>query len=428
MPRSILNQGMSERSDILVAGAGAAGLTLGIALAEAGFEVTIVGRLDRRRNGRTVALFEASLRLYRALGLWERLAPQAAPMAVIRIVDDTGSLFRQPPAEFDAAEIDLPAFGQNIENADLVAELAAAARQMPGLRLIEGFLTDYDFRPESVAATLEDGRRFEAALIVGADGRGSPLRAAAGIAVREWTYPQVVLTAILSHAEPHLDTSTEFHTREGPFTLVPLPPRAGRPHRSSLVWLMNPREAERRLALEDAALAAEIEQHAHAMLGAMALEGERGSFPVNGMRALRLTGPRLALVGDAGHFFPPIGAQGLNLGLRDVAELVECLEEAAADAGAPAALDRYEQQPRRRRRLADAGRRSFEPLASLRSAAGRFCPGGGDGRGQGHRPVAPRRHARGDPAARTPAAPDARAGRKHEKIRSGGRPDRIARR
>ena len=166
------------------------------------------------------------------------------------------------------------------------------------------------------------------------------------------------------------------------------------------------------MALEDAALAAEIEQHAHAMLGAMALEGERGSFPVSGMRALRLTGPRLALVGDAGHFFPPIGAQGLNLGLRDVAELVECLEGAPADAGAPAALDRYEQQ-----RAADVASRTLgvdllEPLASLRSAAGRFCPGGGDGRGQGHRPVAPRRHARGNSAARTPAAPDARAGRK----------------
>ena len=143
---------MTERSDILVAGAGAAGLTLGIALAEAGFEVTIAGRLDLRRNGRTVALFEASLRFYRALGLWERLASEAAPLAITRIIDDTGSAFHPPPAEFHAAEIDLPALGQNIENADLVTELAAAARRTPGLRLIEGFFTDYAFRPESVAA------------------------------------------------------------------------------------------------------------------------------------------------------------------------------------------------------------------------------------------------------------------------------------
>lgn len=345
---------MSERSDILVAGAGAAGLTLGIALARSGFEVTLVGRLDLRRNGRTVALFEASLRFYRALGLWGQLATLAAPLAAIRIIDDTDSFFRPPPAEFEAAEIDLPAFGQNIENADLVAELAAAARRTPGLRLVEDFLTDYRFHPESIAATLEDGRQFEAALIVGADGRGSPLRAAAGIGVRDWSYPQVAITTILSHAEPHLDTSTEFHTREGPFTLVPLPPRQDRPHRSSLVWLMNPREAERRLALGDAELIVEIEQHAHGQLGAMALEGSRGSFPMNGMRARRLTAPRLALVGDAGHFFPPIGAQGLNLGLRDVAELVECLETATADAGAPAALDRYEQ-----RRAADVASRTL---------------------------------------------------------------------
>lgn len=345
---------MNERSDILVAGAGAAGLTLGIALAEAGFEVSVVGRLDRRRNGRTVALFEASLRLYRALDLWDRLAPCAAPMAVVRILDDTGSLFRPPAAEFDAGEIDLPAFGQNIENADLVAELAAAARATNGLQLVEGLFAAYDFRPESVAATLEDGRRLEAALIVGADGRGSPLRAAAGISVRTWSYPQTVLTAILAHSVPHHETSTEFHTREGPFTLVPLPPRAGHPHRSSLVWLMKPAEAERRMALEGTAFAAEVREHAHAMLGEMALEGERGAFPVTGLRALRLSGPRLVLVGDAGHFFPPIGAQGLNLGLRDVAELVECLEKAAADPGAPAVLDRYEEQ-----RAADVASRTL---------------------------------------------------------------------
>ena len=335
---------MDGRSDIIIAGAGAAGLTLGIALAEAGFQVIVVGRLDLRRNGRTVALFEASLRLYRALGLWRRLAGQTAPLAAIRIIDATDSLFHPPPAEFEAAEIGLAAFGQNIENADLVAELAAAARLLPGLKLIESLLTDYQFNAESVAATLEDGSRLEAALIVGADGRGSPLRSAAAMGVREWTYPQTAMTTILTHREPHNDTSVEFHTRAGPFTLVPLPPRGERAHRSSLVWLMKPDEAERRKALDVAALAAEIDHLAHRVVGKTELEGDRGFFPISGMRARRLTGSRLALVGDAGHFFPPIGAQGLNLGLRDVAELAECLEGSSADAGAPLGLDRYEQR------------------------------------------------------------------------------------
>jgi 2-octaprenyl-6-methoxyphenol hydroxylase len=107
---------------------------------------------------------------------------------------------------------------------------------------------------------------------------------------------------------------------------------------------MNPPEAERRAALDATALAIEIIDRARSIYGAMEIEGEVGSFPISGMRARRLTGPRLALVGDAGHFFPPIGAQGLNLGLRDVAELAECLEGATADAGAPAALDLYEQR------------------------------------------------------------------------------------
>lgn len=339
---------MDTRSDIIVAGAGAAGLTLGIALADSGFRVTIVGRLDQRRNGRTVALFEASLRLYRALRLWEHLAPRATPLAAIRIVDATESPFRPPPADFDAAEIGLPAFGQNIENADLVTELAAAADRVKNIRLVEGLLADYCFNAESVVATLDDGSRLEAALIVGADGRGSPLRTALGVDTREWTYPQSALTAILAHECPHNNRSTEFHTRAGPFTLVPLPSREGRPHRSSLVWLMAPHEAERRMALDDSALAHEIDHLARGVIGATELECERGCFPISGMRARRLTGPRVALVGDAGHFFPPIGAQGLNLGLRDVAHLAECLEDNMEDAGAPAALDRYE-----RRRAAD---------------------------------------------------------------------------
>ena len=133
---------MTQRSDILIAGAGAAGLTTAIALAGAGFSVTVAGGLDIRRNGRTVALFEASLRLYRALGLWERLEHLSMPLRRIRLVDDTGSLFRLPPVELEAAEIGLPAFGANIENAALVEALALIARQTPGVTLVEGMLGD----------------------------------------------------------------------------------------------------------------------------------------------------------------------------------------------------------------------------------------------------------------------------------------------
>ena len=342
---------MTIRSDILVAGAGAAGLTTAIALAGAGFSVTVAGGLDTRRNGRTVALFEASLRLYRALGLWERLEPLSMPLRRIRLVDDTGSLFRFPPVELEAAEIGLPGFGSNIENAALVEALAAIARETPGVTLMEGMLGDYATYDDAIEGRLSTGETLSAALLVGADGRGSQVRAYANVSPREWRYKQTAITALLRHEKPHRSTSTEFHTRSGPCTLVPMRPDEGAPdglrHRSSLVWLMTPDEAERRMALGDDDLASEIEEGVHGLQGRMSLVGPRGAFPMSGLTCDKLVAERIALVADAGHFFPPIGAQGLNLGLRDVAQLVESLENHGRhDAGDPKALAHYDKRRR----------------------------------------------------------------------------------
>jgi 2-octaprenyl-6-methoxyphenol hydroxylase len=148
----------------------------------------------------------------------------------------------------------------------------------------------------------------------------------------------------LAHTRPHDDFSTEFHTRQGPFTLVPLPGSREAPFRSSLVWVMAEAEARRRAALDDEALASEIEARAHGLLGAMRIEDGRGVFPMLRQSVARLTATRLALVGDAAHAFPPIGAQGLNLGLRDVEGLLDSAREAraaSADIGGDAALARY---------------------------------------------------------------------------------------
>ncbi len=346
---------MVTKADILIAGAGAAGLTAGVALARAGFSVAVRGEPDTRRNGRTVALFEASLRLYRALGLLDRLAPLAMPIETIRIIDDTGSSLPTPPLELHAEEIGLDAFGANIENAALVGALAEIARETPGLSLENGLLGDYAFGAENVRARTNGGEDIEARLVVGADGRNSPLRAAAGIKFREWSYPQVALTALLSHTRTHWRASTEFHTRQGPCTFVPLPPEGDHRHRSSLVWLMTADEAKRRMALPDAELAAEIETQVHRLHGGVAMEGPRAAFPMSGLKCERLVAPRVALVADAAHYFPPIGAQGLNLGLRDVAQLAESLGAGGRDdAGREDALRDYD----RARRL-DVGTRSF---------------------------------------------------------------------
>lgn len=167
---------------------------------------------------------------------------------------------------------------------------------------------------------------MHAALVVGADGRHSLCRKAAGIGVNEHRYKQVALTVILRHSRPHRDTSTEFHTPHGPFTLVPLPGL-----RSSLVWVLEPHRADDLAALDDVALAAEIERASHSILGKIELEPGRGLFPLSVITAHSFGAKRIALVGEAAHVIPPIGAQGLNLGLRDAATVGELAIEAHRD-------------------------------------------------------------------------------------------------
>jgi len=318
------------QADILVAGAGAAGLSTAIALAQAGFSVFCAGQVDGRANGRTVALFEASLRFYKALGVWPRFRGKTAPLARIAMIDATGARSPVPAVSFAASEIGLSAFGENIENNVLVEGLAEIAAATKNLVLHEGMISDISFDADAVRATLANGRCVTAKLAAAADGRGSPARTKAGIGTRTWTYPQIAFTALLSHAKPHRNISTEFHTRSGPCTLVPLCQAENKPNRSSLVWLMSREAAERRRALSNSELAQEIEDQVDSLFAKIEIDGPGGFFPMAGMSANRLVGHRIALVGEAAHIFPPLAAQGLNLSLRDSAALAEVLEDARA--------------------------------------------------------------------------------------------------
>ena len=366
-------------SDILVAGAGATGLLAAIAFSRAGRKVALVGKPPLPLHGRTVALFEGSLRALEALGLADTLTGHAEPIRGFRIVDDTGSVFAPPPAVFRASDIGLDAFGRNIANDDLVETLSRLADAEPSITRYAAFAEAYTASVDHVAATLDDGRLLRARLVVAADGHKSAARAAAGIEIHETSYPQVALTAILRHRRTHDNFSTEFHTRQGPFTFVPMPARPDAPYRSSLVWLMTPQEGDRRRALDSPALAREIADRSRHWFGPIAIEGQIAVFPMRTLRAMRLTAPRLLLVGEAAHAFPPLAAQGLNLGIRDTVDAASAIAGLTLGDGeaVAAALARFETSRRAdidmRTRAVDVLNRSLLlpvlPVDFLRGAA-----------------------------------------------------------
>lgn len=321
--------------DVAIVGPGHVGAAVALAFAQAGRSVALIGPFAARRDGRTVAVMGASWAALERLGVTERLADVIAPLAAMRLVDDTGSLFRRPPSEFRAAELGRQEFGWNVETAALGEALMACVAQTPAITRLDSAVTGLERAKDAVTVTMEGGARTRAKLVVGADGRKSAVREATGIGAKEWRYPQTALTTIVAHVRPHRDVSTEFHTRAGPCTLVPLPGR-----RSSVVWMVDPAEAERLIALDDEALAAAIEARTHSILGKLRIDGPKGLTPMSGLSVEQFTGERIALVGEAAHVFPPIGAQGLNLGIRDVLSLVTACS--GDDPGAAQDLRRYE--------------------------------------------------------------------------------------
>lgn len=342
---------MPDKYGAIVVGGGPAGLTAAIALAQGGIRTVLAGKRPARTDNRTTALLAGSVTALETLGVWGLCEGQAAPLRVMRIVDDTGRLWRAPEVKFDAGEIDLDAFGYNIENRHLVDALETRARALPALRLIDDDVLAVTPDDGGVTVTLK-AETLRAPLAIGADGRRSLCREAAGIGLDERSYPQVALTVSLSHSRPHRDASTEFHTPSGPFTLVPLPG-----DRSSLVWVLDPADAADLAALDDNELSAEIERAAHSILGKMSVEPGRGLFPLSVATAQRFGDNRIALVGEAAHVVPPIGAQGLNLGLRDAAAICELAVAAARrgdDIGGADVLAHYD-----RMRRADVGSRTL---------------------------------------------------------------------
>jgi 2-octaprenyl-6-methoxyphenol hydroxylase len=357
----------NKTAEVVIVGGGPAGLTAAIALAGAGIETALVAKPSAHGDNRTTALLASSITALDTLGVWPRCRDDAAPLRVIRLIDDTGRLLRAPEAHFAADEIGLDAFGYNIENRFLFAALEARARELRSLTFIEDEAEAVAIEDERVTIRLKQGDTLAARLAIGADGRRSLCRRAAGIATDGRRYRQSALTFNLGHRRPHRDVSTEFHTETGPFTLVPLPGS-----RSSLVLVVDPAEAARVAALGEGDLALEIERRSHSILGKVEPEPGHGLFPLAVETAQRFAARRIALIGEAAHLIPPIGAQGLNLGLRDAAaisELVVGARRNGGDVGAADLADRYDGS-----RRMDVGSRTLAVDILHRSLLSDFLP------------------------------------------------------
>jgi len=325
--------------DVAVIGAGPAGLAAGLACAAAGLRTAVIGPRADARDGRTAALLGGSITLLERFGVWPKVVSAAAPLTTIRLIDATEALLRAPEVVFQASEIGLPAFGYNIPNAALTAALEATPGQ--GLtRLIAAGATVSSLSGPFASIATSEGASLSARLIVAADGRESAARAAAGITTSSWTYTQAAVVTTFAHTRAHGGVSTEFHRKTGPLTVVPGPGMT-----SSLVWVETPQEAERLAGLDEADFARELSAHLAGLLGRVSDFTPRRSYPLSGRTADTLGKARVALVGEAAHVIPPIGAQGLNLGFRDAATIAEVAGDALKareDIGSDGVLARYD--------------------------------------------------------------------------------------
>jgi 2-octaprenyl-6-methoxyphenol hydroxylase len=331
----------AQAAEILVAGTGPAGMIAALAFADAGFDVVLAGPAPTHEDRRTTALMLPAMTLMERLGLAELLRQEAAALKTMRIIDATSRLVRSPVVTFRSSEIGEDAFGYNIPNTHLIRQLEKAVTERQGITWRKDLVRQWHMAADAVEAEMEDGGRIAAKLAVAADGRMSPARNAAGIKAFTRDRRQSALVLNFSHGRDHAGISTEFHTETGPFTQVPLPGK-----RSSLVWVARPGTARELLAMDDGDLSRRIEEKMQSMLGKVTVEPGRQVYPLSSALPMRFARDRVALVGEAAHVFPPIGAQGLNLGIRDIEDLVASARLDRNDPGSGHVLWRYDARRR----------------------------------------------------------------------------------
>jgi 2-octaprenyl-6-methoxyphenol hydroxylase len=338
---------MSERRDLVILGGGLVGMTLALAAARVGISSHVVDKAAPEEltaegaDGRASAISTASWNLFTNIGLAERLEPLGCPIDAIAVTDGMkpGRLDFRPKPEQGS-------LGRMFANRDLRLALFEAARGEPAI----AWHTSAEPRQRErgafgVSVALADGAVLEGSLLVAAEGRQSPTRDEAGFSLARWDYRHRAMVTALYHEKSHDNVAWEIFYPAGPFALLPLLDTAEGRHRSALVWTVAEKDAAGVIGLSDRAFLAEVAKHMHDLFGRIELAAPRMAYPLAFHHAGKITGDRLAIVGDAAHGMHPIAGQGLNLGLRDVGALVEVLSEGmrlGLEPGDAQLLARYE--------------------------------------------------------------------------------------
>lgn len=347
----------ADRVDLAIVGAGLNGSLLALAAAASGIDTVLIDRVPLQAftapafDGRTTAVAYTSQQVFEALGVWADIAPHAEPILDIRI-SDAGADARPSPLflHFDHREAmpgDKPAapMGWIVENRFLRGALLKHLANCRHLELVSpDEVVETERTPERATLRLRSGRTIVARLVASAEGRFGSLREEAGIGARSWSYRQTAIVLSVRHAEPHRGVAQEKFLPGGPFAILPMRDNEQGEHLSSIVWTERTDAAQRLLALDEARFAAELARRFGDHLGRVEPVGPRWSYPLHLVHAERYVDTRLVLVGDAAHGIHPVAGQGYNMGVRDIAALVEVMADArrlGLDVGAADTLERY---------------------------------------------------------------------------------------
>ena len=351
--------------DVVITGTGPAGMIAALTAADAGLSTALVGPAINVADKRTTALLAPSLDQLETLGLLAEVETIGTPLMTMRLLDGSRRLIRAPAISFDAEEIGRALFGLNCPNADLNRMLRDALKAGDGITHVEGLVADYALGGPEIALTIDDGQVLHTHTVIAADGRNSPARKAAGIKVRRWSYPQTAAVGNVGHAKPHEYISTEFHTETGPFTFVPMPDLKGGLYQSSFVCALSPDDADALAKMDLSDASHFLEKRSQHLFGKLELQEPVQLWPLEGLVASAFAAKGVFLIGETAHAFPPIGAQGLNLSIRDGVDAVTVIADALKAGDEPASMliaSRYSAK-----RRADVWARTFGVDALNRS-------------------------------------------------------------